>query len=179
MHMFPVPCLAFSADPVMLIWTRCGLEELSSKVVQAFSITTCHQPRPHLCRIPAKTQKVTPRALNPQGSTARRRQTSTTDEVSLGPSLPSNRATGDGLTEPDQGRVLHTEPPCLFPTHCTSFISLQHTPNAQINYGRLTQNPLFPDTLKSLFLYIYMDIMYTPITFPPRFVKLSYKLLIS
>lgn len=51
---FSDSCLAFSADPAVFSWTGTGREELSSKAMQAVSISTCCLPLPELCRLPAE-----------------------------------------------------------------------------------------------------------------------------
>ena len=101
--MFSNSCMALSADPMMLGWTRTGQEELSGEAMQASSITTCHLPLPDLCRTPAETQSYSQSSQSPGKHCP---EEALLMEVSLGPSLPSNRATGDGLAEPDQGQGL-------------------------------------------------------------------------
>lgn len=65
-------------------WTGTGQEELSSQATQAVSISTYCLPLPELCRLPSEMQKVIPGVVDPQGSTAKVRQSSASGGSDLG-----------------------------------------------------------------------------------------------
>ena len=100
-----------------------------------------HQPR-HRKLFPELS---IPRAALPRGG-----KLAPLMEVSLWLPLPSNRPTGDGLTEADQEQDLIWSL-LASSLHIAPCFSLCNTLNAQITYSRSTQNPLFPEAHNLLF----------------------------
>lgn len=97
-------------------------------------------------------------------------------EVSLWPSLPPNRATGDGFTT-RAGSGASMEPPCSS-LHIAPCFSLCNTPQCPVIQDQ-HRTLYFLILSYHLFVFAHIHIMHIPTTLPPWYVRLSYNWLIS